>query len=165
MKFPFIWRRTAEVETNVWKVLAGQRLERAKKAERAAATEASAKRTIAALYADLCDSHGLPMPVDPDYPDRQQAARVMAAFDEAQARKAADRIARLQKAVARGRVEAASERRRADGLQARLDDAVGLNTPKIAAGSDWQDRRETRMQYDPPTSKPTVTPTAEEATA
>jgi hypothetical protein len=165
VSWPFIWRKTADAELAVWKERASERLQRAKTAERAAATEASAKRTIAALYADLCDSHGLPMPVDPDYPDRQQAVQAMAAFDEAQARKAADRIARLQKAVARGRVEAASERRRADGLQARLDDAVGLNTPKIAAGSDWQDRRETRMQYDPPTSKPTVTPTAEEATA
>jgi hypothetical protein len=161
VKWPFVWRKTADAELAVWKKRAGEYLQRAKTAERAAATEASAKRTIAALYADLCDSHGLPMPVDPDCPDRQQAARVMAAFDETQARKAAARIARLQKAVADGRAEAAAERRRADGVQRQLDDALGLNQPAVAAGSGWQDRRETRMKYDPPTAKPT----AEEATA
>jgi hypothetical protein len=160
VRFPFIWRRAAEVDVATWKTLAGERLQRAKKAERAAATEASAKRTIAALYADLCDSHGLPVPVDPDHPDGRQAARVMAAFDEAQARKAAARIARLQKAVAEGRAEASAERRRADGVQRQLDDALDLNQPAVAAGSGWQERRETRMKYDPPTAKPT----AEEAT-
>ena len=160
MAWPFVWRKTADAETAVWKERAGQYSKRAKKAEGRAETEASAKRTIAELYADLCDSHGLPVPVDPDHPDRRQAARVMAAFDEAQARKAADRIARLQKAVAEGRTEAATARRQADSLQQQLDDALGLNQPAVAAGSGWQDRRETRMQYDPPPAKPT----AEEAT-
>lgn len=160
MSWPFIWRKTADAELAVWKERASERLQRAKTAERAAKTEASAKRTIAELYAELCDSHGLPMPVDPDYPDRRQAARVMAAFDEEQARKAADRIARLQKAVAEGRAEAAAERRRADGVQRQLDDALDLNQPAVAAGSGRQERRETRMKYDPPTAKPT----AEEAT-
>jgi hypothetical protein len=160
MKWPFVRRKTADAELAVWKERAGEYLQRAKTAERAAKTEASAKRTVAVLYAELCESHGLPVPVDPDHPDGRQAARVMAAFDEAQARKAAARIARPQKAVAEGRAEAAAERRRADGVQRQLDDALDLNQPAVAAGSGWQERRETRMKYDPPTAKPT----AEEAT-
>lgn len=161
MGWPFVWRKTADAETAAWKKLAEQRLQRAEKAERAAKTEGAAKRTIAELYAELCDSHGLPVPVDPDHPDRQHAKQAMVRFDEAQARKAADQIAALITETAKARREAAEERRRANGLQTQLDDALGLTEPKIAAGSDWQARRETRMQYDPPTA----TPTAEEATA
>ena len=44
------------------------------------------------------------------------------------------------------------EKRRADGLQARLDDALGLNTAGVDAGSGWQERREQRMKYDKPTA-------------
>lgn len=161
MRWPYVWRKTADAETAVWKTLAEQRLERAEKAERAAKTESAAKRTIAELYADLCDSHGLPVPIDPASPDRQRAQQAMARFDEAQARKAADQIAALVTETAKARREAAEERRRADGLEKQLDDALDLNEPKIAAGSDWQQRRETRMQYDPPTT----TRTAEEATS
>lgn len=156
-----MWRKTAEDGVAVWKAEAARQRKRAEKAERIARTEVSARRTIAELYAELCDSHGLPVPVDPDHPDRQHAKQAMARFDAAQARKAADQIAALITETAKARREAAEERRRADGLQTQLDDALGLTEPKIAAGSDWQARRETRMQYDPPTAKPTT----EEATA
>ncbi|MFE2073668.1 hypothetical protein [Streptomyces misionensis] len=34
-----------------------------------------------------------------------------------------------------------AEKKRADRLQERLDDALGLNTPAVAAGTAWRDRR------------------------
>jgi hypothetical protein len=138
MRWPYVWRKTAEVDVAMWKTLAGERLKRAEQAEKRAETEASAKRTIAELYAELCDSHGLPVPVDPDHPDGRQAARVMAAFDEAQARKAAERIAQLVDEGNRARAEARAEKKRADGLQQRLDDAVGLTPKGIQDSAPWQ---------------------------
>lgn len=42
----------------------------------------------------------------------------------------------------------AAEKKRADQLQARLDDALGLNTTAVMAGSAWQERRETKMRWD-----------------
>lgn len=138
MGWPLMWRKTAEAETAVWKERAARQQKRAERAERTAKTEVANRRTIAELYAALCDSHGLPVPVDPDHPDRQCAQQTMARFDEAQARKAADRIARLRKGVAAAREEAAAERHRADQLQGRLDDAVGLKPFRIEDSRWWQ---------------------------
>ncbi|MFD9763226.1 hypothetical protein ACFWXI_06740 [[Kitasatospora] papulosa] len=54
------------------------------------------------------------------------------------------RIERLARAVAGLRKELAAETRRADRLQARLDDACGITTPAVEAGSAWQHRRSDR---------------------
>lgn len=45
--------------------------------------------------------------------------------------------------VSRARYRAAltAETRRADRLQQRLDDALGLNTHAITTGATWQNRR------------------------
>lgn len=59
------------------------------------------------------------------------------------------RIDRLARAVARLRVEVAAEVRRADRLQAAYDHAVGLDTPALDLGAQWQQRR---------TDKPVVQP-------
>jgi septal ring factor EnvC (AmiA/AmiB activator) len=40
------------------------------------------------------------------------------------------------------------EKKRADLLQARLDDAFSLDAPAVAAGAAWQERRETKLRYD-----------------
>jgi len=148
MGWPFMWRKTAEAETAVWKERAARQQKRAERAERTAKTEVANRRTIAELYADLCDSHGLPVPVDPDQPDRQRAQQTMARFDEEQARKAANRIARLRKGVARAREEAAAERRRASHLQGRLDDAVGLKRHRIE-DSRWYQPGYKEPENDP----------------
>lgn len=138
MGWPHVWRKAAKAETEAWKERAEQQRQRAERAERTAKTEVAARRTIAELYAALCDSHGLPVPVDPDHPNRQRAQQTMARFDEEQARKAADRIARLRKGVAAAREEAAAERHRASQLQGRLDDAVGLKPFRIEDSRWWQ---------------------------
>ncbi|MFH8336907.1 hypothetical protein [Streptomyces sp. AM6-12] len=41
-----------------------------------------------------------------------------------------------------------AEKKRADHLQQRLDDALGLNTTAVAAGEQWQSRRDPKMRYD-----------------
>lgn len=51
------------------------------------------------------------------------------------------RIERLIRTVARYRSALTAETRRADRLQARLDNAVGLDHPAIDAGAQWQTRR------------------------
>lgn len=48
-----------------------------------------------------------------------------------------DHLADLEQELAAAREEAAVEKRRADRLQERLDDAVGLNDPKVLAGPNW----------------------------
>lgn len=101
MGWPFMWRKTAEDEVAVWKERAEQQRERAVKAERIAVREVRNRRTIAELYAALCDERGVfdrrpnPHPVQP------QQAPPRPAFDEARARAAADRIATLRAARVR----------------------------------------------------------------
>ncbi|MFD3641006.1 TCP-1/cpn60 chaperonin family protein [Streptomyces griseus] len=58
------------------------------------------------------------------------------------------RIARLAHAVARLRQALATETRRADQLQARLDDACGITKPAVDAGAMWQHRRSDRLKED-----------------
>ena len=41
-----------------------------------------------------------------------------------------------------------AEKKRADHLQARLDQALGLDAAAVAAGGTWQDRREQKMRFD-----------------
>jgi hypothetical protein len=60
----------------------------------------------------------------------------------------ARRLTRALRACARYRAAATAEKQRADHLQARFDDLLGLNDPAITAGETWQDRREQKMRYD-----------------
>jgi hypothetical protein len=41
-----------------------------------------------------------------------------------------------------------TEKRRADHLQQRLDQATGLDSAPVAAGAGWQERREQKMRFD-----------------
>ncbi|GGW15848.1 hypothetical protein GCM10018980_51250 [Streptomyces capoamus] len=60
----------------------------------------------------------------------------------------ARRLTRALRACARYRKALAAEQRRADQLQRRLDNAVGLNITAVAHGETWQERREQKMRYD-----------------
>lgn len=144
MKFPFVWRKAAEDETATWKAEADRQRRRAERAETTAATEVRARRQINALYSDLFDEHERTVRGNRRLCVQLQDAQSGASV-EAQARRAADRIARLQKAVARGRAEAAKERansaglaRQVKSLQKRLDDAVGLDAMGIRDSAPWQ---------------------------
>ncbi|MEV7154855.1 hypothetical protein AB0N77_09550 [Streptomyces misionensis] len=50
-------------------------------------------------------------------------------------------VARLNAAAEAWMADHAAEKKRADQLQERLDDAFGLNTPAVEAGAAWGDRR------------------------
>ncbi|MFI8104740.1 hypothetical protein [Streptomyces sp. NPDC086023] len=65
----------------------------------------------------------------------RKAARLYAAQDTA------ERLARALRACAGYRAELAAARRYAASLEARPDNAVGLDHPDIDAGAKWQDRR------------------------
>jgi hypothetical protein len=41
-----------------------------------------------------------------------------------------------------------AEKKRADRLQTQWDDLLNLNSPEVAEGAKWQDRREQKMRYD-----------------
>jgi chromosome segregation ATPase len=52
-----------------------------------------------------------------------------------------ERLDRALKAAARYLAAYHAEKKRADGLQAQLDHALGLNDPAVEAGQHWQARR------------------------
>ena len=137
MRIPFIWRRTADANEQVWKDRVDYWRRRAEAFERDLATEVAARRTATTLFSDLYDEHErVTHAVQPEQ---------RPGFDEQKARGAADRIARLQRGVARARKEAATQGRRADHLQRRLDDAVGLHH-----GGHIRDSRQYQPGYEKP---------------
>jgi chromosome segregation ATPase len=132
VKLPFVWRRTAEAGEQVWKDRVEYWRERAEAAERRHTTKENALRTASRQFSDLFDQH---QQLTRDH------ARLIAqtpTFDDDSARTAAERIAHLQSEVTRARAEAATETRRANRLQQRLDDAVGLGPRGIANSGPWQ---------------------------
>lgn len=126
MRFPMVRRKAAEDEVAHWKSEADRQRKRADKAERDLRTSPFNRRQIAALYDEQ------------EQVTRRTPAPKQDGFDEVQARRAADRIAELQAEVSRARGEARAEKKRADGLQTRLDDAVGLPAGGIRDSAPWQ---------------------------
>ncbi|MFF3511582.1 hypothetical protein [Streptomyces sp. NPDC002573] len=57
--------------------------------------------------------------------------------------------ARLRKAAAEWMADSETERKRADHLQARLDDALGLNTSQVEDGRLWQHTRTDKKGVTP----------------
>lgn len=144
MRFPFVWRKTAEDEVAIWKTEADRQRRRAERAEATASTEVRVRRQISEQYSDLFDEHGRTVRNNQSLCARLEDAKD-ALVVETKARNAAERIARLQRAVARGREEAAAARASSDSavrqmkaLQKRLDDAVGLEPRQIRDSAPWQ---------------------------
>lgn len=83
MRFPFVWRKSAEDEAAVWKAQANEQRRRAVRAERQLAAEVFDRRRIAALYADLVDeceaSHGPLLTAPPSKSFTAERARQTAA--------------------------------------------------------------------------------------
>lgn len=73
---------------------------------------------------------------------RLDASRDVAFIDAEYSGELEGRLSRALRACARYLAAYHAEKRRADRLQRRLDDALGLNTAGIELGSGWQDRRE-----------------------
>jgi hypothetical protein len=118
---------------------------RAKKAEARAETEIEARRSITRQHAELDAANTRLTGRNKALGDRLLEAQVAGGFNPVAARRTAERIARLQKAAAEGREEAAAaraaarrERKRADQLQKRLDDAVGLPAGGPLSSAIWQ---------------------------
>lgn len=57
-----------------------------------------------------------------------------------------DRIERLLRACIRYRAQLATEARDLRHLQGRLDHLLGLDSPAITAGADWQKRRQDKKE-------------------
>ena len=158
MRWPLVWRSRHEDELADAKAEITRQRKRVQAAEERAKTAERNQQSIARNQGVLLDQYRHVINRNRALCTQLEAAQVANGFDRAAAQKTADRIKRLREAVAKARGEAATETRRADLLQSRLDDAVGLNHPAVAAGDGWQARRQQRMTFDKPT-------TAEEATA
>lgn len=83
---------------------------------------------------------------------RRQLARWLAEAEATNRRLKAE-LATARKEAAGGaaaelRAQTEAEKRRADGLQRRLDQALGLDAAAVALGETWQARREQKMRYD-----------------
>ena len=150
-------RHEEELDAAVYAEAARWR-KRVQAAEERAKTAERNQQSIARNQGVLVDQYRQVIDRNRALGEQLEAAQVANGFDRAGAQKTAKRIKRLREAVAKARGEASAETRRADLLQSRLDDAVGLNSPAVAAGDGWQARRQQRMTFDKP-------PTAEEATA
>lgn len=78
-RFPFVWRKTAEADLQVWKDRAARQQRRAEKAESVARTEVVVRRQATAAYADLLDEfervHGPLLTAPPAKPFTADRAR------------------------------------------------------------------------------------------
>lgn len=128
----------ARAETN-------RQRERAEKAEGIARTEVEARRTITRQNSEL-DAANIRLTGHVQaLGKRLLEAQVAAGFNPVAAKKTAERIAALQKAAAEGReeaviarAEARRDRKRAEQLQKKFDEAVGLTPGRPRDSGPWQ---------------------------
>lgn len=73
--------------------------------------------------------------------DQRDDARKEAANHVCKIVELCNEIDALRDQYAAARAGAEAEKRRADQIQARLDDACGFNHPAVEAGQHWQERR------------------------
>ncbi|MEV6504857.1 hypothetical protein AB0M61_01890 [Streptomyces sp. NPDC051642] len=88
-----------------------------------------------------------------------ELGRRLSALTEADPEYAAQlerRVDRLRKVAARLYAGGRAEKARADHLQQRLDQALGLESAGVALGAGWQERRQVHMHFDKPTVEETA---------
>jgi hypothetical protein len=142
---PMPRRRRDREELEAARAETNRQRARAEKAEARAKTEVEARRSITRQHAELDAVVTRLTGRNKALSDRLLEAQVSNGFNPVAARRTAERIASLQKAAAEGRAEAAKaravakrERKRADGLQRRLDGAVGLPAGGPLSSAIWQ---------------------------
>jgi hypothetical protein len=152
MSWPIVSRRRHEADLAAAKAETARQRERADRAEDNAKTWRAAQQVAARQFSEADAANKRLAGWNTALATRLETAQVGGGFDQAGACRTAERIARLQKAVARARTEAAEERAARTALQKQWDGVFGLDDdPAIAAGTGWQDRREHHMRYDKPT--------------
>lgn len=141
----FVSQRRHDEELAAARAEINRQRERAVKAEARATTEIAARETITRQHAELDAANARLTGRNKALGERLAEAQVANGFDPVAAKRTAERIATLQKAAAAGREEAAlaraearRQRKRADGLQKRLDDAVGLPPGGVLSSASWQ---------------------------
>lgn len=124
---------------------ANRQRERAEKAERIARTEVEARRSVTRQNAELDGANIRLTGHVQALGKRVLEAQVANGFNPVAAKKAAERIATLQKAAAAGREDAAMaraearrERKRGDRLQRELDNALGMPSGGLLDSAPWQ---------------------------
>ncbi|MFB7440199.1 hypothetical protein ACFC01_17880 [Streptomyces mirabilis] len=108
----FITRRRHEAELTAARAETHRQRERAEKAEATARTEVSVRRHIGEQNAALHEANSRLTARNKALSDQLAAAQVASGFDVTTAKQTAGRIARLQKAVAKARAEAAAARKK-----------------------------------------------------
>ncbi|MEV8396328.1 hypothetical protein [Streptomyces niveus] len=81
--------------------------------------------------------------------EQRDEARADATTHLYAAKRTAAYSTRVSREIYEVRNELAKERRRADHLQQRLDDAVGISHPDVDSGALWQQRRTDKPKPGP----------------
>jgi hypothetical protein len=127
MRWPFVSRRRAEAELDAVKA--------DRERIRSERTQFAEDRDVAIRNREQI----LLQLMEADATNRRLNGRVLELGRRITALSEADpeHLAAMERELSAARAEAAAEKRRADRLQERLNDAVGLNDPKILAGPYW----------------------------
>jgi hypothetical protein len=145
MKPPFVSRRRYDTDLEAARAEAGRLREQRNTAVR---DEETARFNRERILHQLADA---------DAANRRLSGRNLelgarlAQYAEADPEYAASLEARLKRALraaVRYRSDLREEKRRADTAQNSLDVFLGLDSPAVAAGATWQERREQKMRYD-----------------
>ena len=147
MNFPFVSRRRAADDLAAVKAEAGRlRGERdAARAERDTATYNRSQVLRQLANADATNRRLMGRNLE--------LGRRLGALAESDPEYAAQlerRVDRLRKVAARLYAGGRAEKLRADHLQQRLDQALGLDDAAVALGASWTSRRQKHMQFDKP---------------
>lgn len=81
--------------------------------------------------------------------EQRDEARENAAAGMGASKRTCQRNVHLTDELAAARAALTAQTRRADQLQQRLDDAVGINHPDVDSGALWQQRREDKPKPGP----------------
>lgn len=126
MKWPFVSRRRYEADLDAVKA----DRERIRGERDQFAEDRDAQRTAAKTAARQFDDAG------------SVIACLTDDLDAARERLAEVEAAACDTAAAQWQAQARREKKRADRLQGRLDDAVGLTDPRVEDGRNWQQNRQ-----------------------
>lgn len=111
------------------------------RAETAEQTAATAEYNRGQLLRQLADADAANRRLEGRVLELGRRLTKLAEADPEYAATLEQRVTRLRRVGARILAAYTAEKKRADRLQAELDDALGLNHPDIQAGRNWQSRR------------------------
>jgi chromosome segregation ATPase len=143
MRWPFVLRSRHDDQVAA---LNADRDRLRRRAETAEQTAATAEYNRGQLLRQLADADATNRRLEGRVLELGRRLTKLAEADPEYAATLEQRVDRLRRVGARLLAAYTGEKKRADRLQAELDDALGLNQPDIVDGRDWQSRRQDKPQ-------------------